>query len=107
MLLASCGGKPGPTVTVRIVSNPLGNPDSLYKPNSVTIHTGTTVEWVDRDDLEHTVTPGSNYPGWSGGSSILRHGQTYSHTFTRPGVYRYQCMVHPNMLGVVTVVGRR
>jgi len=90
-------------VTVLIKGNPLGNPDSLYEPASLTIRTGDTVVWVDRDDSEHTVTPDVNYAGWSDGSSYLRPGQRYSYRFTRPGFYRYHCMVHQNMLGVVIV----
>ena len=103
MALAGCGNRPPVTLNVRIIGNPLGNPDSVYMPANITIHTGEAVKWIDRDDLEHTVTPDRNYAGWTGGSSILRHGQSYSHTFTRAGLYRYHCMVHQNMFGTVRV----
>lgn len=92
---------------VSIVGTVLGNPDSVYLPSTITVHVGQTVTWIDKDNLEHTVTPDQNYPGWSGGSRLLHHRQKYSFTFTHVGVYRYHCMVHPNMLGVVKVVAAK
>jgi plastocyanin len=105
--LGGCGtdSKSLPVVHVGIVANPVGVPDSLYKPETVTVRVGQTVSWLDQDDMEHTVTPDQNYAGWNGGSSIMRHGQTYTATFTRPGVYNYHCMVHPGMFGTVIVIG--
>jgi len=102
---AGCGTavSDGPNLTIHIVGNPLGNPDSFYKPRRITISIGTTVTWVDRDDSIHTVTPDTNYPGWSGGSGDLSTGQKYSHLFKRAGRYTYHCMVHPDMIGVVIV----
>lgn len=94
---------PKHAVHVLIEGNPLGNPDSFYRPSTVRILPGQTVTWVDRDDSNHTVAPDLNYPGWSGGSGILSQGQRYSFKFTKPGVYRYHCMVHQNMLGIVIV----
>jgi len=102
--LVSCGSGAGPTVRVAIIGNPLGEPDSLYRPANITVRVGATVTWLDKDDAEHTVTPDLDYPGWSGGSSILRHGQAYTYTFNKVGAYEYHCMVHANMLGTVTVL---
>ncbi len=93
----------GHRLIVTIRGNPLGNPDSLYSPARLRIQAGESVVWIDRDDSDHTVSPDFNYGGWRGGSAILRHGERYSHRFTRPGIYRYHCMVHQNMLGVVIV----
>ena len=102
--IAGCGSLTSPiTVKVSIVGNPLGNPDALYKPARITVHVGQTVQWTDKDDLEHTVTPTDGGAGWIGGSPILHQGETYRHTFTKAGVYQYQCMIHANMLGTVTV----
>jgi plastocyanin len=104
----ACESTPSPRITVTIKGNPLGNPDSFYRPATVHVRVGETVIWIDRDDSEHTVTPVVNFPGaWSGGSSILHTGQTYSFRFTKPGIYRYTCMVHPNMFGVVIVTAAK
>jgi plastocyanin len=95
---------PKNAVKVKVVGNPLGNPDSLYVPATIHIVTGQTVVWLQTDDSKHTVTPEANIPpGWSGGSSILSKGQTYAHRFNKPGTFRYHCMVHPNMFGSVIV----
>src|SRR5579862_3117765 len=104
--IAGCSSNASPrqSATVAIVGNRFSNPDSLYRPATLTVVVGTTVTWTDKDDSMHTVTPASNSPGWSGGSPILGPGKSYSHTFIQTGTYRYQCMVHPNMLGVVRVV---
>ena len=106
LLTAGCGGSTGPQVNVRIKGNPLGNPDSLYSPPTIRIKTGTTVTWIERDDSQHTVTPDVSSPGWPAGSSTLTLGKRYSHDFKRAGVYRYHCLYHQNMLGVVDVVSK-
>jgi plastocyanin len=36
-------------------------------------------------------------------SPLLNQGQSYSHTFTAAGTYKYTCNVHPNMVATVTV----
>jgi plastocyanin len=103
---AASGSPPKPATTlaqITIIGNPLGNPDSLYKPATLHIHVGQTVVWTNHDDSLHTVTPDLNYTGWPSGSGLLHTGQRYSFRFTRPGVYRYSCMVHPNMFGTVIV----
>ena len=102
-MVTACGSTHTSVPTVVISGNPLGNPDSLYKPSVVRITTGDSVTWVDHDDSIHTVTPNVSSSGWSGGSSYLHRGQRYSFQFKRVGTYRYHCMVHPNMLGVVIV----
>lgn len=50
-------------------------------------------------------TPRHAYDGTGFASSgILNKGQSWSLTFTRPGVYRYHCLIHfPRMTGVVVV----
>jgi plastocyanin len=118
LVLGGCGGMtfvdnaaPSPTPVaaaahVRIVGNPLGNPDSLYRPARVLIHVGQTVSWTVIDDQSHTVTPNVAYAGWAGGSDVLKHGADYSHRFTHAGTFRYYCTVHPNMLGIVVVKPR-
>lgn len=94
---------PRDMVSVVIQGNPLGNPDSFYKPATIHIHPGQTVVWIDRDNSAHTVSPDFTYSGWSGGSGILHPGQRYGFRFTEPHTYHYHCTVHPNMFGTVIV----
>jgi plastocyanin len=70
---------------------------------------GTTVTWTNNDSQPHTVTSGSNgQPDNKFNSSpnftpLLNPGQTFSFTFTEAGEYPYYCMLHPNMVGTVSV----
>jgi plastocyanin len=74
-----------------------------YSPENVTVVIGVnnTVTWVSHSLSFDTVT-GVNGTFDSGS---IAPGQTYSHTFTSPGTYRYLCVYHPWMVGTVTVLG--
>jgi plastocyanin len=67
----------------------------------ITVKTGTTVEWVMRDQMPHTVTSDSG----AFDSGRLGAGGTFSHTFDKPGTYDYFCQLHPDMRGTVVVEG--
>lgn len=71
-----------------------------FTPAAITVPAGSMVMWTNKDDAPHTVTSKG-----SGGlrSKTLQKGDTYSYTFTKPGVYSYYCTVHPNMTATVTV----
>lgn len=70
---------------------------------SVTIEPGDTVEWTWTDALPHSVTSleGSAESFDSGIFTGL--GTTYSYTFTVVGTNDYDCVVHSNMFGTITV----
>ena len=79
--------------------------NACYLPQDITISTGDTVQWDNVDTAAHTVSGGSPADGPSGifDSSLLMAGGVYSHTFDDAGNYDYFCMVHPWMVGSVTV----
>ena len=79
--------------------------NECYIPASVAINAGDTVEWTNSDTAAHTVTGGSPAEGPSGvfDSSLVLGGAQYSFTFEEAGSYDYFCMVHPWMVGSVTV----
>ena len=79
--------------------------NACYLPQDITINTGDTVQWDNVDNAAHTVTGGSPSDGPSGvfDSSLLMAGLDYSFTFNDAGSYDYFCMVHPWMVGSVTV----
>ena len=79
--------------------------NACYLPQDITISTGDTVKWDNVDNAAHTVTGGSPSDGPSGvfDSSLLMAGLDYSFTFNDAGNYDYFCMVHPWMVGSVTV----
>jgi len=79
--------------------------NSCYTPANITINAGDTVEWDNVDTAAHTVTSGSPADGPSGvfDSSLLMADATFAFTFEDAGNYDYFCMVHPWMVGSVTV----
>jgi len=79
--------------------------NSCFSPADITINAGDTVEWFNVDTAAHTVTGGSPADGPSGvfDSSLLMADASYAFTFEDTGSYDYFCMVHPWMVGSVTV----
>ncbi|MGI9566833.1 MAG: cupredoxin domain-containing protein [Nitrosopumilus sp.] len=79
--------------------------NECYTPADITISVGDTVAWVNVDTAAHTVTSGSPAEGPSGvfDSSLVMADATYAFTFEEAGSYDYFCMVHPWMVGSVTV----
>jgi plastocyanin len=71
-----------------------------FDPAAITITTGTTVTWTNKDSAAHTVTGDDG----SWGSNDLATGASFSHTFTKAGSYAYHCGVHPSMIATITVV---
>lgn len=76
---------------------------ATFTPGVLNITEGTTVEWVNMDSQTHTSTT-LNSTGW--GSPLLPPGARYEYTFAnvKPGIYFYQCSIHPFMLGEIEVV---
>ncbi len=76
-----------------------------YSPADIIINAGDTVEWINVDTAAHTVTGGSPADGPSGvfDSSLVMVDAVYAFTFDDAGNYDYFCMVHPWMVGSVTV----
>jgi plastocyanin len=95
--------------SVSIVSGSSSLTDTAYQPNPIQVSVGNTVTWTNNDSQPHTVTSGSNgQPDNKFNSSpnfnpLLNPGQTFSFTFTQAGDYPYFCMLHPNMVGTVSV----
>ncbi len=79
--------------------------NSCYLPTDITINAGDTVEWLNVDTAAHTVTGGSPADGPSGvfDSSLVMGNASFAFTFNDAGSYDYFCMVHPWMIGSVTV----
>ena len=70
-----------------------------FSPPALTVAAGTTVTWANHDDIPHTVraVDGSFH------SKAMDTDDSYSFTFTKPGVYSYFCSIHPKMVGKVIV----
>ena len=74
--------------------------NSTFSSTPVSIHTGDSVTWTNKDTIDHTVTSTDNGPLDSGN---LSKGQSYTYTFQTPGTYTYHCSYHSFMTGTVTV----
>ena len=100
-----------PTVQPRVAKAPrLAPPTPLvhtgmrnitYLRSKIEIIVGSTVEWKNNDPLPHTVTAADK----SFDSGNIMPGQTWKHTFTKPGTYSFYCTPHPFMKGVIVVRG--
>jgi len=78
----------------------------LYQPDPLEITTGTEVVWTNQDAEPHTVTHGTYVKrGGDFDSGTLLQGQSFAFTFNRAGTYPYTCLIHPEMVGTVEVVG--
>src|SRR5215212_985613 len=95
--------------SVSIVPGSSSLTDTAYQPNPIQVSVGNTVTWTNNDSQPHTVTSGSNgqpdnkFNSSPNFSPLLNPGQTFSFTFTQAGDYPYFCMLHPNMVGTVSV----
>jgi plastocyanin len=94
-----------------------------FYPGVISVDVNDTIVWTSQSNEPHTVTFLSGTPppdplsaaaaAPAGGryydgkvlvsSGFLLSGQSYNLTFTKPGVFLYNCVIHPGMQGVVIV----
>ena len=70
-----------------------------FAPQRVTVKAGTTVTWINDDDIPHTVASSTKLFK----SKTLDTKDKFSFTFTTPGSYEYFCSLHPHMTGAIVV----
>jgi plastocyanin len=70
-----------------------------FAPQRITVKAGTTVTWINEDDIPHTVAASSRLFK----SKALDTEDTFSFTFTTPGSFEYFCSLHPHMTGTIVV----
>jgi plastocyanin len=71
-----------------------------FTPQTLTVKAGTTVTWVNKDDIPHGIASSNTAFKKSG---ALDTDDSYSFTFTTPGTYSYFCYLHPHMVGSIVV----
>jgi plastocyanin len=84
--------KPASTAEVKIDNFSFG-------PAAIAVSVGTTVTWINRDDIPHTVVSTEKVFK----SKVLDTDEKFSYTFTKPGEYPYFCSIHPKMTGKIVV----
>ena len=69
-----------------------------FMPTDLEVSAGTTVEWVNKDSVDHTIT-------FENGDldELLPQGATGTFTFNEKGEFRYFCKFHPGMQGSVII----
>jgi plastocyanin len=74
--------------------------DFAFNPQTLTIKSGETVTWINRDEEPHTVV---SVEKQFKKSSALDTDQEFTITAGPPGTYTYYCSVHPKMTGTIVV----
>ena len=82
----------GPVATVSMDHN-------TFIPSEITVVPGTTVTWVNKETMPHTVVDMNK--GFR--SKTLAKDASFSFTFATAGDYDYLCSIHPFMKGKVIV----
>jgi plastocyanin len=95
LFLSGCTQQPNnPELNTVLMEN------SLFNPGTLTITNGTTVTWINNDDVDHNVVSEDGLFS----SGVLSKGQTFTYTFTLQGTYDYSCSIHPSMRGTIIVL---
>src|ERR1700733_940166 len=70
-----------------------------YMPHDIAVTAGTTIIWVNNDDIPHTVVSTTD----AFKSKALDTDNKFSFKFDKPGTYEYFCSIHPKMTAKVIV----
>src|SRR5207248_84112 len=94
----------------------MNDDDPMYRPSTIQVGLGQTVEWENDGQVSHSVTddparadkPGDAllpYGVKPFGSGNVLPGGRFRYSFTQPGRYRYFCLTHEGdkMIGEVIV----
>jgi plastocyanin len=71
----------------------------VYSPVPLAVKVGTTVTWVNHDDIPHTVDSTDK----KFKSAALDTDEKFEFRFTEPGEYPFYCRIHPKMTGKIIV----
>lgn len=112
--LAGCGGSDEPSGGNSSSAAPAGSSPSVapagasptievkqfsFGPMTLAVSPGTTVTWRFDDSAKHNVKASDG----SFRSPDLNNGQTFQHTFDKPGTYNYICSIHQYMTARIIV----
>ena len=95
MALLAHQAQAGPAPATAMVR--IGN--FTFNQPAIAVRPGTTVTWVNDDDIPHTIVSTTQ----AFRSKVLDSGEKFSFTFAKPGIFAYFCSLHPRMTGKVTV----
>ena len=70
-----------------------------FDPATLTVKAGTTVTWVNTDDIPHVVSEKNG----AFRSGALDTDESFTQTFPTAGTVEYFCAIHPHMTGKIIV----
>jgi len=103
LALLACSSSVGTALRVgRPVTHTVAIEGMQFTPTRLTIRSGDSVVWVNKDIVAHTATtPASAKRPFDSG--MIAVGQSWERSFTASGHYDYICTYHPTMKGVIEV----
>jgi plastocyanin len=87
------------SVAAQDATNVITIDNFTFTPPELTVAVGTTVKWLNHDDIPHTVANKDK----AFRSQALDTDDSFSHTFASAGTFDYFCGLHPHMVGKVIV----
>jgi plastocyanin len=106
MLLGPIIGAMVAVATVAAEDAPKGAPNEViidnfvFTPKELTVAVGTTIKWVNHDDIPHSVVE-KNKTTFR--SKALDTDDSFTYTFAAAGTFDYFCGLHPHMVGQIIV----
>jgi 3',5'-cyclic-AMP phosphodiesterase len=83
-----------------LAPNQIGIDNFQFSPHTLTVKPGTTITWINNDDVPHLIV---NVQRAFRQSPVLDTDQRFSATLTKRGTYSYFCSLHPQMQGTIVV----
>ena len=88
------------SVAAQDATNVITIDNFTFTPPELTVAVGTTVKWVNHDDIPHSVV---NKDKVFRSKAALDTDDLFSYTFASAGTFDYFCGLHPHMVGKVIV----
>jgi amicyanin len=88
------------SVAAQDATNVITIDNFTFTPPELTVAVGTTVTWVNHDDIPHSVV---NKDKVFRSKAALDTDDSFSYTFASAGTFDYFCGLHPHMVGKVIV----
>jgi plastocyanin len=97
--LLSCDSRPDAAADTRKPETHTVTMEAVaFKPDDLTVRTGDTIVWVNKDAFPHTATSKAGFD-----SKDIAPEKSFTFTATQTGEFPYTCTYHPTMKGVVRV----
>lgn len=95
--ISGCGPAENEEPTTPPDENTVIIEDYKYNPEEITIKSGETITWINKDSVRHTAT------GDSFDSGLFGKDESFQQKFDESGTYDYICTPHPYMKAKVIV----